>query len=226
MLNWKEYIKKILLPPLPGVEAHSLMSPTTGPLPAINKNPTQAKDSSVLILLYPGTSALYLPFIQRPDYQGHHGGQICLPGGKSEPCDSNFWETALRETSEELGIDINEIEYLGELSQLYIPHSNFLVTPLVGFLNYRPVFKPNEYEVKEVFEVPVKDFFKNDVVKNFTKDINGFSLTAPYYSVAGREIWGATAMILAEFIFILQKRAPDLLSAIHSCNVHNVQESP
>ena len=79
------------------------------------------------------TDSLYIPFIQRPQYNGAHSGQISLPGGKSEPHDIDILTTALRETQEEIGIPSYEINVLGNLSPIYIPNSNFNVLPFVSY---------------------------------------------------------------------------------------------
>lgn len=223
---WKDSIKRALQPPLPGEGAQSLMAPSvrfTGNC-VVDRN--QARYSSVLILIYPTHHHILVPFIQRPEYPGIHGGQVSLPGGKCEPEDQSFWETALRETREELGIDTTDIEFLGELSQIYIPNSNYIVAPQVGFLPARPVFHPNPYEVAEVFEVSVKDFFQPLKIKRFEKRVNGQPLTAPYFDVNGKQIWGATAMMLSELIEAFKQRSPGWLSALHSGSAHTAPESP
>lgn len=226
MNTWKNSIKQALEPPLPGDKAHELMSPNvrfTGSEPFEKE---KARLSSVLILIYPTHHNIVVPFIQRPDYQGAHGGQICLPGGKCEKEDNSFWETALRETREELGIDTTEVEFLGELSTIYIPNSNFMVSPQVGFLPHRPVFNPNHFEVAEIFEVSVGDFFQPKKIKKFVRKVNDINLEAPYFDAKGKQIWGATAMILSELIEAFRLRAPNWINALHSCNVHISQESP
>lgn len=224
MFAWKDSIKKVLEPPLPGEKAQELMAPNIRLTGSWSGDRVNARDSSVLILVYPTHHNIVVPFIQRPDYQGVHGGQVSLPGGKCEGTDGSFWETALRETREELGIDTSKIEFLGQLSQIYIPNSNFIVSPQVGFLPSRPVFNPNHYEVSEVFEVSVMDFFKPMKVKRFEKIINGLNLEAPYFDANGKQIWGATAMMLSELIEAFRQKAPDWISALHSGNAHIAQE--
>ncbi len=225
MFTWKSSIIKALQPPLPGERAQNLMAPSvrfTGSEPVNRQN---ARLSSVLILIYPTHLNIVVPFMQRPNYKGAHGGQISLPGGKCEGYDGSFWETALRETREELGIDTSNVEYMGELSMIYVHNSNYYVSPQVGFLPSRPVYNPNHFEVSEIFEVSVREFFLPQNVKKFSKTENGFNLEAPYFDAKGRQIWGATAMILSEFIEAFRQKAPDWLNALHSCNVHISQES-
>jgi 8-oxo-dGTP pyrophosphatase MutT (NUDIX family) len=211
--------------PLPGEKAHELMAPNVRYTGNGTFEKDKARQSSVLILIYPTHHNIVVPFIQRPDYPGAHGGQICLPGGKCENEDTSFWETALRETREELGIDTTEVENLGKLSTIYIPNSNFMVSPQVGFLSHRPVFNPNHFEVSEIFEVPVGDFFLPQKIKKFERKVNDINLEAPYFDANGKQIWGATAMILSEMIEAFRQIAPDWITALHSCNVHTSQES-
>lgn len=226
MFAWKNSIKKALEPPLPGEDAQLIMAPNIRFTGSCLVNRNKALYSSVLILIYPTHHNIVVPFIQRPDYPGVHGGQICLPGGKCESSDGTFWATALRETQEEFGIEVSDIEFLGELSQIYIPNSNYIVSPQVGFLPSRPVFNPNSFEVSEVFEVSVRDFFQPLKIKKFKRSVNGNIIEAPYFDANGRQIWGATAMILSEMIEAFRQRSSDWLNALHSCNVHIAQGSP
>lgn len=226
MISLIKSLIKALEPPLPGDAAHAFMEPSvrfTGTEPP---DPLNARQSSVLILLYPSGDGFGIPFIQRADYPGVHGGQISLPGGKCEPGDQSFWDTALRETREELGVDTDEVAFLGQLSPLFIPNSNFVVYPQVGYLDQVPDFIPNSTEVAEVFQVPLGTFFDFANIKRFTRQVNGNTIHAPYYDVDGRQIWGATAMIISEFVVALRLKAPDLISALHFCNDHTFQESP
>jgi 8-oxo-dGTP pyrophosphatase MutT (NUDIX family) len=226
MTNWKESVKKALEPPLPGLPAQELMEPTVRFTGTHYPDPSLARQSSVLILIYPSPKGFCIPFIQRPDYAGAHGGQISLPGGKRELSDTSNWGTALRETNEELGIPIENIEFLGELSPLFIPNSNYIVYPEVGCLGETPEFYPSQFEVSEVIEVPVKTFCSASNIKRFSRTINGRTIEAPYFDVEGRIIWGATAMIMSELIVAFRERAPRWANALHFCSAHTFQESP
>lgn len=225
MFAWKDSIKKALEPPLPGEGAHALMAPSVRFTENSSESRGHPRYSSVLVLIYPTHHNIVVPFIQRPNYQGAHGGQVSLPGGKCENDDGSFWETALRETREEFGIDTSQIEYLGALSQIYIHNSNYIVAPQVGFLPARPAFNPNPFEVSEVFEVSVRDFFQPVKIKRFERNVNGHQLEAPYFDVNGKQIWGATAMILSELIEAFKQKAPQWINALHSGNAHIAQES-
>jgi len=164
--------------------------------------------SSVLILLYPCLQGneISIVLIQRPSYEGVHGGQISLPGGRSEEKDRDLKETAIRETQEEIGIDPAKIITIGVLTELYIPPSNFLVLPYVGYTLEKPIFNPDPQEVAGMIEIGLTDLKNDKNVKS--KDIYvrpGFSVFGPCFEIDGHTIWGATAMILNEFKEIVKR---------------------
>ncbi|WP_209319851.1 NUDIX hydrolase [Ancylomarina longa] len=183
---------------LPGFEAQKKMSPSLREYALKISDPKLARDSSVLLLFYPKNGQLYIPVIKRTSGNTNHSGQISLPGGKYEETDSNRIATAIRETNEELGIDCKKIKILGYLTELYIPVSNFMVLPVLGYCEDLPVFKQNAFEVEEIIEMPVKELFspKNKAEFSFVK--NNITIHAPYFKANGHKIWGATAMILEE----------------------------
>lgn len=201
--TWKEILKQKLQLPLPGDEAHTLMQPESRKLlmkkmKAKNPNP---RLGGVVVLIYPKNGEWHLNFMLRTDYEGAHGGQVSFPGGKLEEFDANLSETALREMEEEVGVKKNEVQVLGKLSPLYIPPSNFEVHPLVCFAEKRPDFIPDPLEVAEIIEIPISHllnpaFRGTDVFGNPLK----YQIEAPYYQYRNHKIWGATAMILSEFL--------------------------
>lgn len=164
-----------------------------------------AKLSSVLILLYFHEGKIYLPLTKRHDYKGTHGGQISFPGGKEEDDDKSRVHTALREAQEEIGVVSEEINILGTLSEIYIPPSNFKVLPVLGFANKKPTFVREEFEVEKIIEVELSDFIDKDNHK--AKDIevrNATLKNTPYFDIQGHVVWGATAMILSELVYVLE----------------------
>ena len=162
--------------------------------------------SSVMILLFPHNGELYSVFIKRNEYKGVHGGHISLPGGKFESFDNTAKNTALRETYEEIGVRQDEILVLGELTKIFIPPSNFIVYPFLGFINYKPIFIPQIKEVAEIFDYPVKILLDRNTIKNKEfLTFDGLKFIAPYYDIANQVVWGATAMILSEFAEILKE---------------------
>ncbi len=193
------FLQNRLAEPLPGKRAQDLMIPSKR-LNEFENIPKDARKSSVLMLLYEKKSKIYTVFILRPKYQGVHSDQVSFPGGGFKLTDKNLENTALRETKEEIGIDSSHIQILGSLSELYIPPSNFLVKPFVGFTSDIGVLKPDKHEVEKIIEVELTNLVGTKNIK--TKKIriaNGIEFETPYYDVNGLVIWGATAMILREF---------------------------
>ncbi|MCT4603247.1 MAG: CoA pyrophosphatase [Marinifilum sp.] len=183
---------------LPGFEAQKLMSPSIRKHALKKSDPSIAKDSSVLLLFYLKNGQLHLPFIKRTSGNTSHSGQISLPGGKYEESDSNRTVTAIRETNEELGVDCKKIKILGFLTELYIPVSDFMVLPVLGYCKHCPEFKMNPFEVEEVIEMPVQQLLSTKNISEFSFTKNNLTINAPYFDAKGHKIWGATAMILSE----------------------------
>jgi len=197
-------LEEHLSKPLPGLEAQKRMSPEVrrnlrnGNLPE--------KKAGVLILLYPEESRICFPLMRRPEYGGVHSGQISLPGGKKEDNDRNLVETALRETEEELGISAIDVQVLGSLSELYIQPSNVDVLPVVGYVKKVPNFVPDSFEVMELIEADLSLLLSENTIKQkMIKVNNSTNIASPYYDIGGNVVWGATAMILSEFVTVLQE---------------------
>ncbi|WP_321295355.1 CoA pyrophosphatase [Marinifilum fragile] len=183
---------------LPGFDAQKIMSPSIREHALKKSDPSIARDSSVLLLFYPKDGQLYLPFIKRTSGNTSHSGQISLPGGKYEESDANRTVTAIRETNEELGVEYKKIKILGFLTELYIPVSNFMVLPVLGYCKERPDFKLNTFEVEEVIEMPVQELLSKENISKFSFTKNELTIHAPYFDAKGHKVWGATAMILSE----------------------------
>jgi 8-oxo-dGTP pyrophosphatase MutT (NUDIX family) len=169
------------------------------------KSKPDHKISAVFISLFPFQNTIYTALIRRPSYDGLHSGQLALPGGKSESGDGSLAITALRETKEEVGIEVSEQNILGELSSVYIPVSNFLVHPFVGKLNERPNWIPDKHEVDEIIEFPISLLF-DPAAKDRRRILIGKNMfiDAPCYIINGQILWGATAMIFSELEEILR----------------------
>jgi len=198
-------LKKRLQYPLPGWDAQRQMATETHRQARL-KVPPSAQQAGVLLLLYPGEqSLLYFPLIQRPTYDGAHSGQIAFPGGKIEPQDQSIVDTALRETQEEIGVDVFRSQVLGQLSDLYIPVSRIVVSPVVAYTEERPQYQPDPFEVAATLDVPAHDFLNTEKQAVQEIDVRGFRLEAPTYLIQGQVIWGATAMMLAEFFAIFEE---------------------
>lgn len=191
--------------PLPGWLAQQRMATKTHRQAHVQSN-SSAQQAGVLILLYPGDEQhLYFPLIQRPVYDGAHSGQIAFPGGKAEAQDRDIIDTALRETQEEIGVNVNRSQVLGRLTDLYIPVSRIVVSPVVAYTDHVPVYHPDPLEVATTLDVPAHDFLQacNQSVQKIL--VRGFTLDAPCYVIKDQVIWGATAMMLAEFFAVLQE---------------------
>jgi 8-oxo-dGTP pyrophosphatase MutT (NUDIX family) len=208
-LDFKFKINKIFKAfdlPLPAKEAHKEMAPYRNEieLDFKNKNP---KNASTLLLIYPKDGETFFCLIERQEYEGTHSNQISFPGGKNESGES-IKETALRETKEEIGVDPISINIIGELSKVFVPPSNFLIHPFVGYCDVRPVFKANEREVKRIIEVNIEDLFKKDIIKikkmSFKKSSGNVNFEVPYLNLNNKIVWGATSVILNEFRKMLQ----------------------
>ncbi len=147
-------------------------------------------------------NGLKVVFIRRGEYVGIHSGQIAFPGGRYEESDGDLRETAMREVEEELGIPRDSYEIIGQLTDLYVPPSNFLVRAYVAYTHQRPSYQPDAREVQEVIEVDMAHFFNNNnvKVKDFPAHNSVNNTSAPYYDVDGVVIWGATAMMLRELL--------------------------
>lgn len=191
---------------LPGAEAQDQMtSRARMPLQAYLEKHPDYRTSAVLMILYPYNDTIHTVIIQRPSYEGIHSGQLALPGGKTEEGDESPVHTALRETMEEIGVNVQEDNLLGALTPLYIPPSNFLVHTYVAWMDDRPDFLPDEREVESVLEIPLTTFLDPEVKGRRRIYINeNTSVEAPCYILGEHVLWGATAMMFSELEAILR----------------------
>lgn len=203
----KDLLRKIKNAALGGATAHGVFSPPYRPIftyeEILKKNP---KFASVNIVLYLRDNEWFFPLIVRSENErDRHSGQISLPGGKREDDDLNFAETALRETSEEIGLGKPFVRIIREMSPIYIPPSNFYVHPFISYGRKNPEFLLQESEAVEVIEFPVSSFLKlPDSPDLMALDAAG-GKEVPVINFNGYIIWGATAMILSEFSQLLKK---------------------
>lgn len=163
------------------------------------------KKAAVLCLIYPENGELYIPLILRNTYPGVHSNQVSFPGGRAEFGDIDFTHTAMRECEEEIGVAQNDIFILRQLSDVYIPPSNFQVKSFIGFCDYTPKFKPQEDEVAQIIKVKIKDLLDE---ANITKELISTSYTnqieVKAFKLNDFIVWGATAMILSEIKLLLK----------------------
>ena len=209
-MNFNKFINNIkiaLSKDLPGIESQFKMAPKLRqPINAEEAMKNNPRFSGVMMLFYKKSNKIYFVLIKRKEYKGTHGGQMALPGGKFEEIDENIINTALRETEEEIGIDRNIINVIGRLTDLYIYPSNFIVTPVIGFIKTIPEFKINSNEVEYVSEVEFKDLINPSLIK--TKKImltEKIEIDCPYFNLNNETVWGATAMMLSEFVELIKR---------------------
>ncbi|MFN0030957.1 MAG: NUDIX hydrolase [Flavobacteriales bacterium] len=157
------------------------------------------RESAVMMLLYKREDVWHTLFMLRPEGQGVHSGQLSFPGGKKEEGET-LVQTALRETMEEVGVEPAAIEVAGELSEVYIPPSHFIVKPYVGIMHSEPRFTPNISEVVQLIEFPVENFLRPDIIQEKEIFLPKYNVhfRAPYFDVHGHTLWGATAMMVQE----------------------------
>jgi 8-oxo-dGTP pyrophosphatase MutT (NUDIX family) len=208
-MNFKDFTKKIedlQQIKLGGLEAQFRMAPQLRL--RYNKDKIQANNprkAAVLALLYPNMkNETTLLLTQRASYKGTHSAQISFPGGKTEKRDLNLQETALRETFEEVGVVPSTIAVIRELTDVYIPPSNFLATPFLGFIHEKPKFILN-HEVAIIIEVLVSDLLneKNMTSVNLSTSYMKNS-EVPCFKIDNHIIWGATGMMLSEIKELLK----------------------
>ncbi|MBX7241123.1 MAG: CoA pyrophosphatase [Bacteroidia bacterium] len=192
--------------PLPGLDAQMKMAPKVRTRDYVI--PDNARKGGVMLLLYPHHNLLNIALMKRAEDGGTHSGQISFPGGTVEKTDENMIHTALRETEEEIGVPAHQIRTLGSLTDLYIPPSNFIVYPCVGFIEQRPEFIPDEREVAEILEVPLHYLLQDGIMSIKKVQMSGnksLVLDTPVYDIYGHTLWGATAMMMAEFLTIIKE---------------------
>jgi 8-oxo-dGTP pyrophosphatase MutT (NUDIX family) len=206
MKRFADLLRTELLKGLPGSEVKWQMASSDRMIRNFPRFPgNDAMVAAVLILLYRYKGSVYTVFMQRPDYNGVHSGQISFPGGKKEISDENSIQTALREANEETGVDPAKIKVIGNLTPLFIPVSNIIVTPVVGWINEKPVFNHHPGEVVFLIEADIKTLLDPATLKTKPFEIRGEMIEIKYFDYAGNVIWGATAMILHELLTILKR---------------------
>jgi 8-oxo-dGTP pyrophosphatase MutT (NUDIX family) len=201
-----EILKSELQKDLPGTEVQWEMASSDRMIRNFPRTPgPDARVAAVLILLYPDKGSIHTLFMQRHNYEGVHGGQISFPGGKTEPSDIDIIHTALREAEEETGVDRSTISVIGTLTPLFIPVSNMIVTPVVGWTKEKPAFVHQPEEVVYLIEAELKRFLDPEIIKIKPFEIRRENIDIRYFDYDGHVIWGATAMILNELLTIVKK---------------------
>lgn len=189
---------------LPGRAAQARFEPELSYGRHFGAPPASARPSAVLLLLYEHQGGWYLPLTCRSLALGLHAGQISLPGGLVEPGETHA-TAARRELREELGIAHAPLEMLGQLSSLYLYVSNFAISPFVALAPNRPPFAPNPDEVREVLEIPLEALLDESHHGRHVRQQRGVEMTVPHIAWQEHQIWGATCMILGEFLQVVRE---------------------
>jgi 8-oxo-dGTP pyrophosphatase MutT (NUDIX family) len=201
--------RAVLLTPFDAHAAHSKMAPHPRTMVRPPEQPGRPHIGAVLLVLYCKNSETYIVLIKRQETLKYHPGQISFPGGRRKKNESHL-TTALRETAEETGVDCSGLSVLGELKPVYIPPSDFIVYPFVAWHEAVPVLRPDPAEVAEIIEIPVAFLCSPASTGVEQRSVNGRQVTVPYFIIAGHKAWGATAMMLSEFVERLRAAAPVL----------------
>lgn len=210
-----KYIPKIEKETLLSTDAHAKMAPLERisylkEENYIDKNPRRA---AVLMLFYPKNEVTNLALIVRNTYPGVHSSQIGFPGGKVEEFDVDLEETALRETHEEVGIHPEKIQIIKPFSEIYIPPSNFLVSPFMGISHEELIFVPDLDEVKRVLEFSIADFLDDKSITKVKMSTSyATDIEVPAFMVDKYVVWGATAMMMSEL-------KETIKCALNNCNL-------
>jgi 8-oxo-dGTP pyrophosphatase MutT (NUDIX family) len=190
---------------LPGIEAQLRFAPSP-PRSGwqAGQFPDDARMAAGLVLLYPREEGVAVPLTVRASGLARHAGQISLPGGAVDPGET-LAQAALREASEEIGVDPASVRVLGELTPVHVLVSGFTLHPVVGITRQRPPFVAAPGEVDEILEIALEDLRDASRIRRGVRTREGIAIEYPYFDLLGHQVWGATAMVLGEFISLLQE---------------------
>lgn len=205
MFVFADALRQRLRATLPGRDAQMRMAPQPRPGwdPAVV--PAGLRAAAGLVLVYPHAGEWCVPLTLRGSWMRQHTGQVSLPGGRVDAGET-IEQAALREAHEEVGVEAAGVDVIGLLTPLHIPVSNHLLHPVVGVAHARPAFRVAEAEVERLIEVPLRALLAPNVVHREARLRERppvVLMDVPYFAVDGAKVWGATAMILAEFLALL-----------------------
>lgn len=209
--DWTSFTRLLqerLSGPRPGFKAYKRLAPSYRlDAQLLATEGKKCRTSAVLVLLYPHEGVPHILLMQRTVRGDVHGGQLSFPGGACE-MEEGFCDTAQREAEEELGLSRTAYEVIGELTSLYIPPSRFCVWPYVAIAPELPVLTPSAEEVERIVPIPLPALQHADAVQFGEWEVRGVMERVPYFAVDTVPLWGATAMMLAELLHILEEPAP------------------
>lgn len=202
-----ENIPKIKSEKLLGSVAHEMMTPPEriAIIQNLNTEAINPREAAVMMLFYPKSGITHLALILRNSYKGIHSSQIAFPGGKVEIDDESIAFTALRETHEEIGISPEKINIIRPFSSVYIPPSNFMVFPFLGYATQELEFVEEAAEVAAMIELSLQDFLDDNIVVNKIMSTSyATEISVPAFKISDYYIWGATAMMMSELKEVLK----------------------
>lgn len=206
MHEFVDFLTKRLKADLPGHRAHEKMMAKQIGQQFRRSHAKPPRKGGVMIALYEERGKLYFPLTQRPNYAGVHGGQVSLPGGKMEEEDADLIATAIRETYEEIGVEIKREQVIGTLTDLNVTASNFIVKPVISVLKEKPLFHRDPREVEQIFTAELTHLSDHKTLKETELTVGpNIRLRAPYFDIEEKIVWGATSMILSEFVALINE---------------------
>jgi len=195
-------LERGLASPLPGPAAQDWLAPIPRREWPAGLNPARIRNAAGLLLLFPERDLAHIVLTVRAGTLGRHSGQVSLPGGVIEPGES-FEHAALREAHEEVALASEGVRVLGALTPLDIPVSGFRLHPIVAAIGARPILAAADGEVAKILTVAIDDLLADRHFRSTERQLEGRPRTVPLFHLQGEEIWGATAMVLAEFLALL-----------------------
>jgi 8-oxo-dGTP pyrophosphatase MutT (NUDIX family) len=202
-----EHLGAALRRPLPGAAAQNRLAPRPRRIWPSELNSARVRDAAGLLLVFPADRRAHIVLTVRAESLGRHSGQVSLPGGVVNPGET-FEQAALREAHEEIALDPDAVRTLGGLTPLDIPVSGFRLHPIVGVAGSKPALHPADGEVARILEIGLDELVAPGSISTRESTRDGRPLVVPSFQIHGAEIWGATAMVLAEFLAMLGWEGP------------------